>query len=275
MYQISSIITTPQESPSYVKRLTFCLTPKGFYMYRVSTQGTLLSFVDVVMDWEGNIVCMSNQIMEFLQDQNISMFDYESVRLVCPTMQAVWMPDELYSAKHDRDYLGSVTTIPDGCEVLNAYSSQIDAYCIFAVDSRVVTAFKIVLPGIRMFSQHNMLLSPSLFKQSDSHPIVLLSQFDTFCSINVVSHSNLLLSNSFKFSSSNERLFRLIRIVKFLDLDSTTTELRLGGLVDRSDYNTFVRYFSKVTLNNGDLLRFENPEFQHLHRYRYLIEGGC
>ncbi len=273
-YRITSLINTEKEMASYSKRLSICLTPNGFSFSRRTIQNLLLTFGEVECDFNQPMVQLTALIKDCCVALHISPFDFDTMDLFVPVSQSVWIPDALFDPDHERDYLGTVSALPMGSALFTSHSDVLGACNVFVADNNIVTAFKIVLPGIDVHSQHQVLVSSQLMFDSESHPVIVMHQRQDYCDFAVANNGKLLLSTTYVVHNADERLYRAIEVMKTLAIEQDDTELKLCGIVGREDYAAMRKFFPKVSLFNGVPMRFAIPEFQHLHTYQHVITLG-
>ena len=269
-YSTPTYITTANEVPSYYKRLSICIKPNGFSFSRMTVQGTLLTYADVEMDFSLSMSELTRVLKEFFAESHISPFDFEDMRLVIPADYVVWIPKDLFVAEQERTYLESTFDLPEGVACFSTLVKEADAYCVFAANSNVVTAFRIVLPGIELACQHSV-LCPSALNASGASPVMILYQRDGRCDFVVCRNNELLLSNSYPIKNDEERLFRVLEIMKNLPVESDDLTLMLCGDVNRSVYSSLKGFVPHISLFGGRPIRFINPEFRQLQTYQHVL----
>lgn len=270
-YQVNFFITTDKEFPSYEKRLSICLTPNGFSFSVTTQKGSLLTVGDVSMPMDQPMTALAADIKSFFAEKNISVFGYESTRLIVPTDHFVWLPENLYEAGKERQYLSMVTLPPTGVGYYAHRDEHQQAYMVFVASTTVVTAFRIAVPGIALFSQHSQLASTCLFEKSSNHPLIVMHLRKGKADFAAFGGGRLLLSNTYEVKNVEDILTRALAIMKEFSLEQPNMELSLCGEVDREIYGALRPYFPNVTLFNGANYRIYNPEFQHLHTYRHAL----
>ncbi|MBR1793358.1 MAG: DUF3822 family protein [Bacteroidales bacterium] len=270
-YSTNSYIGTPKEVPSYIKRLSICLTPNGFSFSRTAQQGILLTFGDVSMDMNRTMSELTSDLKAFFVSNDISPFDFEDMQLVIPSDQYVWIPKALFDESSKDVYLKSVFTLPDGYGCFSSYNESVEAYNVFAANTGIETAFKIVLPGIEVYSQSSILATPHLLDASAKVPVILLHQRQRMCDFLVCKDGKMLLSSSYEVSSDEERLFRALELMKGLQVEDHQMTLFICGDVDRNTYESLCNYFPQIRIYSGRPLGYKNPEFQVLRAYQHVL----
>ena len=270
-YNITSLIVTPKEVPSYYKRLSICVKPNGFSFSRMTTQGVILTFCEVEMNMNRSISELSDDLKGFFVEQHISPFDFEEMRLVVVSDHVVWIPQHLFAERHEREYLESACPLETGMVPLSFYHEAVGAYSVFDASSNVVTSFRIVMPGIDVCCQHAALLSPTLLQASQHNPLILLHQRSGRCDFEVCNEGKLIMSNTYSVRSDEERLYRALQLMKTFELENDNFVLLISGEVDRDAYTSLQGFFPRIMLYNGSPLRFINPDFRQLHCYRHIL----
>ena len=270
-YNITSLTVTPKEVPSYYKRLSICVKSNGFSFSRTTTQGILLTFGEIEMDMNRSISDLSADLKQFFAEARITPFDFEDMHLVVPSDNVVWVPRALFAEGHEREYIEPLCAPAAGMNVFASYNEAVDAYGVFVANSNIVTAFRIVLPGVEVCCQHSALLTPTLLQASQNNPLVLLHQRRDRCDCEVCNEGKLLLSNTYMVRGNDERLFRALQLMKTFGLENDNFVLLIAGEVDRLSYASLQGFFPRIMLYNGTPLRYINPEFRQLHCYRHIL----
>lgn len=234
-------------------------------------QGLLLTFGEVRMDMFRPMSELTADLKSFFLDNNISPFDFEEMQLVASSDTSVWIPQALFSEDHKEDYLKPIFPLADGMACFSNFNEAIKAYNVFAANTNIETAFKIVLPGIEVYSQMSVLASQQILQTSLYNPVILLHQRQNACDFIVCRDGKLLLSNTFAIQSDDERLYRSIELMKGLKVEDSGLILFLCGDVSRSTYASMRGYFPQIKLYNGRPLRYMNPDFQSLKTYQHVL----
>ncbi|MBQ4376625.1 MAG: DUF3822 family protein [Bacteroidales bacterium] len=270
-YSIKKLISTPNEVPSYYKRLSICLNPNGFSFSRMTVQGTLLTFGEIDIDLFRPMSELTSDLKAFFASQNISPFDFEDMTLVADSDYTTWIPQELFEPEHERDYMAPLYSLPASMGCGSTFNKAVGAYCVFAASTSVVTAFRIAMPGIEVVCQQSLLANQQVLQMADKAPVILLHQREGQCDFVIASNGRLLLSNNYAVHTNEERLYRTLELMKSLQVESDQLALLLCGNVDRDTYASMRGYFPHINLYSGSQIRFINPEFKQLPIYKHIL----
>lgn len=266
----TTFITTDKEVPSYEKRLSICLRPNGFSFSIRTLDGILLTVGDTDLP-----VCHLGEsvkyVKDFFSERGMAAFGLKSMDLIVPSDSFVWIPEQLYDAARDRQYLKLVSRPDSSLGVYHDYSPLLKSYIVFTADATLVTAFKVALPGIDVRCQHSVLANAHLMGRSRQHPLIVLCVRDGKADISAYYNGQLLLSNTQSVATQEDVLYRALEAMKQLHLETPDMELSICGNVGREIYGLLQHYFPNVSLYTGAPLRFENPQFQTLHTYRHVL----
>ena len=194
------------------------------------------------------------QVRDAMRQRGIDAVGQQS-QLVVNSDCFVWMPDSLYEAGLERQYLGAVCDIPTGTTLYVDHNAQVQAHCIFAVDSTWVNAFRIAVPGIVIRCQHSLYANEALFRRSDLKSLVLVQLREGMADYMVLCNKKLLLSNTFAATTTEEAVYHALNLSQQLHLAEADMEVLLCGKVDRPEYGFFARFFPKVDLYREDPLK--------------------
>ena len=120
--QVTTIITTDKAVANNEMRLSICLRTNGFSFSVVAGERELLTFGEAVFNLHRPVGELTNAVRSFFDAHGIATFECRQVRLVVPSEQCVWVPEHLYDARRDRQYLQTVTTLAGDAGVCNTFS---------------------------------------------------------------------------------------------------------------------------------------------------------
>ena len=277
--RVTSIITTDKAVATDNRcttdtnniRLSICLRANGFSFSTMTTERELLTFGEAEFDLHRPFGQLTEAIKGFFAENGIPTFGCKEVRLVMPSEQCVWVPEHLYDAARDRQYLKMVANVVSDTGVCHAYCKSLNSFMVFAASSDVVTAFKIALPGVDVVCQHAVLVDDALLQRSVQHPVMLMHVRERVGDFEAMFMGRLLLSNSFACGDEGELLYHGLEVMKGLHLETPDMELAICGAVGRELYGRLQHYFPNVTLYTGKPFTYLNPEFQMFHSYRHVL----
>ena len=269
--RVTSIITTDKAVATDEIRLSICLGANGFSFSTATVGRELLAFGEAEFDFRRPIGQLPQALKDFFEANGIATFGFKEMRLTVPSAHFVWVPESLYDAGRDRQYLKLASKPDMGLGVYHSYSGCLKSYMVFTAPAEVVTAFKLALPGIDVVCQHSVLTNEKLMQRSVRHPVVLMHVRDGAGDYEAFYNGGLLLSNSFVADGDNELLYHGLEVMKTLHMETPDMELMICGAVGREIYGLLQHYFPNVTLYTGDPFTFANPEFQTFPSYRHTL----
>lgn len=270
-HKVTSIITTDRAVHDKEQRLSICLRSNGFSFSITAQDNKLLTFGEVEMEMVQPLCELMQSLRNFMAELHISPLDFAAMRLIIPSVDYAWMPEHLYNSVCDRQYLKMVSSPALSMGAFHIFCPQMKSYMVFSAPSDVVTAFKVVLPGIDCHCQHSAFVSSSLLMRSSQHPLILLHVRDGFADLEALDRGQLLLSKSFESNGDNELLYHTLDVMKILNVESPSMELAICGLVGREIFGLLQHYFPNVTLYCGEPITFDNPQFQTLPTYKHAL----
>ncbi len=270
-YITNSFITSDKEVPSYDKRMSICLETNGFSFSIVTVQDELLSFGAVAFEGSPSMSEAVQMIRNVCEEYHISPLGFNEIELVVPSSYYSLIPDELYEAGNDRKYIEPLLSKPLRDNVFSAHNDALEAQVVFAVDSPLVSAFKIAMPGIKVRCQYNKLINADLIQSSRMRSVMLLHLRKDAMDVVVYCNRKVQLVNTFAYSGTEEAIYTAVNIMKQLHLENAEFEVLLCGDVDRSRYAEMSRFFPHTDLYIGRNLCKDTLELQHLHTYRHVL----
>lgn len=269
-YKVTTLITTDKAVANNDSRLSICLRSNGF-SFSVTAADVLLTLGEVECDLNRPLGETVSLVKAFFAEQGIDTLNTAQMRLIVPSDQFVWIPEELYDPTRDRQYLQMVATVEREQSICHILSQSLKAYMVFTAPQTATTAFKVALPGIDIHNQHSMLVNELILKKSLGHPCLLMHVRDCKADFEAFYDGHLLLSNTLPAADENECLYHALGIMKNLHMETPDMELAICGQVGRDIYRKLQHYFPSVTLYTGRSYKYLNPELQTLHIYRHTL----
>lgn len=269
MYSCKSLITTENEVAANEKRLSICLRSNGFSFSEKTSSGILLTFGEAEGEHSSSMTETMNSLKAFFASISIRPLGYASMQLVVISDASTWVPNELYSAAANRQYLKFV-----GCDttsILAAPCKELASTAVFAADDALTTAFKVALPGLSVVNQHLRLTAPAICVRSQEHPMLLVHWRETAIDFAAYRDGRYLCGNTIVCSNDNEVLFHTVELIKTYNLDTPGLELLLCGDIDRNRFSLLRPYAPQTTLFTGTHSSYLNPAFKSLHTYRNAL----
>lgn len=266
-YACKTLITTPNELASREKRLSICLGANGFSFTEVTPAGVLLTYGEAEGRHAFTMTGVMADVKAFFATASIRPLGYASMELIVLSDESTWVPDELYSSVNNRQYLRLVGSSPD--MLMTCHSQALASTAVFAANEQVVTAFKVAMPGVSVMHQHAKMAQ--LAPLSTGRPMLLAHWRQGRVDIAAFHDGRYLYGNTIRFTNADEAIYHLVEVMKTYNLESPDTELMLCGDVNRDLYAQMRPYFPKVTLFNGTVNQYQNPEFKTLHTYRHAL----
>lgn len=269
--KVTTLITTDKAVANNAKRLSICLRSNGFSFSIVTLDQVLLTFGQADFDFNLQLGELSQAIKDFFVENDINTFEMRQMSLIVPSDNFAWIPEHLYDAAYDRQYLKMVGNPDMNLGTYHCYVPLLGSYMAFSAQTTIIAAFKIALPGIDVHSQHTILVNETLMKRSMQHPLMVMHVRSEMTDIEAFYANQLLLSNSFVSRTRDEMLYHTIDVMKQLHLETPDMELAICGDVDRELYGFLQHYFPNVTLYTGRPTSFINSEFNTFPTYKHAL----
>lgn len=270
-YLTNTFITNDTVVPSYDKRISICLETNGYSFSITSVHDDLLSFGVVAFDGNPGMTEAVNMVRSVWSEHNITPMDFGSKELVVVSSQAVLVPDELYEPDNDRRYLDPLVKMPFGMAAFSDSLDVLKAKAVFAADTNLVAAFKIVMPGLKVRCQYSKLVNQDLMDRSKMRNLMVLYLRQSALDAVVYCNRKLLLANSYPCNNIKDVTFQSVDLMKQLKLDESQLDVLICGAVDPESYGEIRQFFPKVDLYCGRTLSKSTEELQHLHTYRHVL----
>lgn len=268
-YRSKTLIVTENEFAPSEKRLSICLRTNGFSFSELTDSGVLLTFGEAEGVHAGSMTGIMADVKAFFSTVGIRALGYRSMELVLLSNESVWVPDELYSAASNRQYLKLVGS--EAITLMTAPCKALASTAVFAASDAMAMAFKVALPCLTVVNQHVKLASMGLEKRSDKHPLLLTHWREKVIDFAAFRDGHYIYGNTIPFKDDNEALFHTLEVLKSFGLENANTELLMCGEVGRERFAMLRPYFPVATLYTGRHTSFLNPAFKTLHTYRNAL----
>ena len=268
-YRSKTLIVTENEFAPSEKRLSICLRTNGFSFSELTDSGVLLTFGEAEGIHAGSMTGVMADVKAFFTSVGIRPLGYRSMELVVMSNESVWVPDELYSAAANRQYLKLVGS--EAITLMTAPCKALASTAVFAASDAMAMAFKVALPGLTVVNQHVKLASLGLERRSKEHPVLLTHWRDKVIDFAAYRDGRYIYGNTIAFKDDHEAVFHTIEVLKSFGLENANAELLLCGEVDRERFAMLRPYFPVASLYTGSHTSILNPAFKALHTYKNAL----
>lgn len=265
------IFASEKVVPSFEQNLTICLQPQRLSCSLTSVRGDLLKLGEYPIADHPSMAEAMGQLKQALADWGVSPIGLNSSRVVVNADSFVWVPDSLYEAGKERQCLAAVCDIPAGASLLCDHNDLVQAQCIFACDSNWASAFKIVLPGVKLRCQHSLFANETTFAKSQGKNLMIVQVREGVSDFIVLSNKSFQMCNTFSADNIDEVVYSALNVVNTLQLGDADWEVMLCGAVDREQAAQVCRFFPTVSLYQGTTVSRITPEVAALFLHQYAV----
>ena len=264
-YVAKTMLAAQGRSSEQAASLFISLVEDGFCFTEVSSSGTLLSFGQAEGPHPNSLTEAESAIRSFFAENNVKRIGWRNVELIVNSDTNVWIPNDVYSPAASKACFNLVGASMRN--VFTAVSPKLASTACFEVDDTLVTAFKIVLQGLKVISQHMKLTA--FASRSANNPVVILYWRKGVADFACFNDGRYLFGNSFRFQDDGDVFYKTLDLTRSYGLDTGTQELLIFGDVDRARYNRFAAVFPKVSLYSGNCSI--PTELRMLQAYRHAL----
>lgn len=266
-YSLNNLTRAQGGSAAYNKRLSICLEADGFSFAEVSADGALLAFGRADGRHAATMTDVTREVRALFAEVGIQPLSYKNAEMVVMSDENVWVPDELYEPAANRQYMRFVGGV--GLNPMTCHCAEIGATAVFSAAERVVTAFKVAVPGVTVLCQHAKLVQ--LAPRSADHHLIATCWRVGRVDVAAFKGGRYLFGNTLSFANDAEAKYRVLEVLRCYGMESEGTELMLMGQVDRERFAQLRPYFPVATLFNGTVDRQHDPVFKSFHAYRHAL----
>ena len=264
-YITKTLITSEGCDASHEKRLSICLLADGFSFAPLSLKGELQVFGEVCGGHAYGMTDISRDLKSCFAEVGIRPLLYSRMQMTVFSDECVWVPDEVYQAGNNRQYMRLAGGGGQG--LMTVQCPTLASTAVFSVSDQLVTAFKVSLPGLTVANQHvRMAELAGGFADGNT---LLTCWRDGYVDIAAYRDGRYIFGNTLAFTDDSTALFHLVNIMKSYSLEGDGTCLLMCGDVTRERYASFRPYFPVVSLFNGTA-KATGP-FRTLHAYRHAL----
>lgn len=271
MYTINSLTCSNSQVASYEKRLSICLTSNGFSFSLCSDNDTLLAVGEAQCNMNAPMSELMGNIKGVFAEAGIQPYGLRQTELVVPSRQFVWIPQHLYDANKERQYIESLCDVEKGYALFSNANDAVGAQIVFTADANIVSAFKIAIPGLLVTCQHCKMANATIMAQSDLKSVLMMNLRHDVTDFAVFCNKKLQLSNSFDCANIEETLYYAMNLTKQFHLEDAKLTCAVCGDVDREKFAFIRRFFPDTVLFTGKPMTLSVPEMQHTPLYRFAL----
>lgn len=264
-YIRKTLCTTEACDAVHDKRLSICLAADGFSFSAISAQGELLAFGEAEGGHASSMTEATRNIKAFFGEVGIQPLGFRKMEIVVVSNESVWVPNEVYSAACNRQYLRVVGG--SGTSAIAVPCASLASTAVFSADESLVTAFKVALPGSTVVNQHCRMASCA--RLGGSHPVLLSHWREGYVDLAAFTNGTYIYGNTIAFSDENALRYQLVETLRTFGIDRDDTELLMCGDVDRARFAALRPFFPKTNLFTGNCR--VGSAFRQLHTYRHAL----
>ncbi len=270
-YKINTFVATRKALVSNEKKLSICLGTDGFSFSERSLRGELLSLCDATMDMSRAMSALVDDVRGVLSQTGIQPLGYAECELIVPSGLFVWIPEHLYDAAQERNYLEALGKVTAESGVFSSYNEVINSRMVFAAATRAVSAFKIAIPHLVVRSQQDKMVNYTAMEMSAQRSLLLMHLRRGAADYALYGNRKFLMCNSYGCANVDEMLYYALNITKDFHIEEPGLRVALCGEVDRESFGRIRPFFPEAVLFTGEPLTLSEPEMQHLPLYRYAL----
>lgn len=270
-YINNKIISDNIKTTDSQKKLSICLETNGFSFTVIDKNNKMLAFGDIACVFSETLSQIITLVKQVFANLGIEYSLMDEVELIVPSNKCTWIPESLFDTTHIREYFNVLSPLEVKETVFYTYSEKLQAYSVFTYVDVIVSAFKVVMPGIKVRSQQSKMLDTLLLEKSRMKSIVEIYVRKKEFEIAVFDNKSLVLSNIFKYGNNSDISYLILLVLKHLNINKDAMELYISGMVDRDMFTSVERFFPKVILYVGKKVDFSDNEMYRIPLYQYSM----
>jgi hypothetical protein len=270
-YINNKIISDNIKTTDSQKKLSICLETNGFSFTVIDKNNKMLAFGDIACVFPETLSQIITLVKQVFANLGIEYSLMDEVELIVPSNKCTWIPESLFDTTHIREYFNVLSPLEVKETVFYTYSEKLQAYSVFTYVDVIVSAFKVVMPGIKVRSQQSKMLDTLLLEKSRMKSIVEIYVRKKEFEIAVFDNKSLVLSNIFKYGNNSDISYLILLVLKHLNINKDAMELYISGMVDRDMFTSVERFFPKVILYVGKKVDFSDNEMYRIPLYQYSM----
>lgn len=264
-YITKTLITSEGCDALHDKRLSICLLADGFSFAQLSGDGELLSFGEADGRHADAMNDATRDIKTFFAAVGVQPLAFSSVQLMLLSDESVWVPDEVYHAGSNRQYLQLVGG--SGDSLLSTPCPAIAATAVYSASEQMATAFRVAVPGLSVINQHVRMAA--LAPHFDGMTVLLSHWRQGRLDLAAYLDGRYVYGNTIAFADDSAALFHMLEVMKTYGLESDNTRLLMCGEVTRERFAYMRPYFPSVVLWGGNAKA--SGQFYSFPTYRHAL----
>ncbi|MBP3253163.1 MAG: DUF3822 family protein [Bacteroidales bacterium] len=252
--------------------LSICLRADGFIFSIIDKNYKLKAIGGFSVDLTGSIPQTMMNIKTCFSSIGIHIFNFNSIRAVCPTKRSVWVPYKLYDAQKNKDYLKTVNALYSSDTVIANTCEKLDAVNIFAYPLQQYSGVKIVMPKAKFVSPLQVLAEYAFDVSSFMQNTFILHKNANGCDYVIFKGNSFTLSNTFDYKTPDDLIYFILYTLEKLQINTAEVNLLITGeKYDQTELTLLKRYVKHVSYANCAENISVPTEFDGMDLQKYFL----
>lgn len=271
-YKLENLIKLDENIVTSETNLSICLTASGFYFSLVDNRFRLKCLGEFTVDLTGGITQIMMNVKTCFSSIGIHIFNFNNVRVVCPSSRNTWVPYRLYDAAKNREYVATTNAVHSSDTIIANTVEKLDSVSIFAYPLHVYSGFKVVMPKANYVCPAQVLAEYAFDVASLRKDTFIISKREDDCDFAVFKGGQFTLSNSFTYKTPEDLIYFVLYTMQQVGINTGDVCLLLTGEAYTEEeqrlLKKFVREVSYANCAENIVL---SEEFKDIDLQKYFM----
>ncbi len=250
-FKLEQLVKGEGEIITSETNLSICLRAGGFIFSLIDKNYCLKAVGDFSVDVDSNIPQIMMNVKTCFSSIGIHIFNFNSIRVVCPTQRTTWVPYKLYDPNQNKQYLKTVAPIYSSDTIIANVVKEIDAVNIFAYPLHKYSGIKIIMPKAQYVSPSQVLVKYAFELCSFMQNTFIMYKTNQSVYFAIFKGNQFTLSNYFEYNTPNDLIFFILSTLQELQINTAEVNLMLtGDAYSEEELHLLKRYIKHVVYAN-------------------------
>lgn len=231
--------------------LSICLQAGGFIFALIDKNYCLQAIGEFSVDIDSSIPQIMMNIKTCFSSIGIHIFNFNSIRVVCPSERNTWVPFKLYDQSNNKEYLKTVAPVYSNDTIIANTVKEIDAVNIFAYPLQKYSGIKIIMPKADYVSPSQVLAKYAFEVSSFMKNTFIIYKREGGADLVIFKGNQFTLSNSFNYKTPDDLIYFILYTLQQLEINTAEVNLMLtGNSYSNEELLLLKRYVKNVVYAN-------------------------
>ncbi|MBQ9313111.1 MAG: DUF3822 family protein [Bacteroidales bacterium] len=271
-YKLESLIKIDDNIITSETNLSICLTASGFYFSLVDNKYRLKCLGEFSVDLNGGITQIMMNVKACFTSIGVHIFNFNNVRIVCPSTRNTWIPYRLYDVSKNKEYLSTTNIIHSSDTIIANTSEKLDAVNIFAYPLHVYSGLKVVMPKAHFVCPSYVMTEYAFDIASLKKDTFIICKREGLCDFVLFKNGQFTLSNTFTYKTPEDLIYFVLYTMQQTGINSGDVCLLLTGeAYTKEEQDILQKFVKEVSYANPTENIVLSEEFSNIDLQKYFM----